>query len=197
MLNRLARQQGLTLVELGIGMTILATLIGLGAPSFGDWINNSKILTAAEGFQNGLQLARAEAVRRNAPVLFQVTNNLTDGCTTSTTGANWVVRLDDATGNCATSASIIQSRPAAEGSAQVAVAADCATLEFNGLGQLNDRADCALPGDGQFDFYLSITGGACAGAGGSLRCRRVVVSLGGQARLCDPAVTTANDPRKC
>lgn len=180
-----------------VSLAILATLISLGVPSFGEWLNNSQILTAAEGFQNGLQLARAEAVRRNVPVYFQATNNLADDCTASTTGANWVVRLDNANGNCATSANIIQSRPAAEGSARVVGAADCATLTFNGFGQLNNRADCELPEDGQFGFNFSITGGTCAEAGGTLRCRRVVVTLGGQVRICDPAVTASNDPRLC
>lgn len=196
-MNRRARQTGLTLVELGIGLVVLTTLISLGAPSFSEWLNNSQILTAAEGFQNGLQLARAEAVRRNVPVYFQATNTLADGCTASATGANWVVRLDDANGNCATSANIIQSRPAAEASARVALAAECATLTFNGMGQLNDRADCELPEDGQFDFNFSIPGGTCAAAGGPLRCRRVVVTLGGQVRICDPAVTDNTDPRVC
>ena len=42
------------------------------------------------------------------------------------------------------------------------------------------------------------TGGTCEHVdGGNMRCLRIDISLGGEARMCDPAVTDATDPRKC
>ena len=75
-------------------------LLAAAAPSFSDWIRNTRIRTAAEAFQNGLQLARAEAVRRNAWVRFQITDTVTAACVLSSTGTNWLVSLNDVTGKC-------------------------------------------------------------------------------------------------
>jgi type IV fimbrial biogenesis protein FimT len=41
-------------------------------------------------------------------------------------------------------------------------------------------------------------GGTCEHVdGGSMRCLRIDISVGGEARMCDPAVADATDPRKC
>ena len=70
-------------MELLIGIAIIGILLALAAPNFAVWIQNSKIRTAAESIQNGLQLARAEAVRRNAQVRFQLTTTLDNDCVLS------------------------------------------------------------------------------------------------------------------
>ena len=193
----LSGQTGVTILELAVALTILAVMVSAAAPGFSDWISNSRILTLAESFQNGLQLARIEAVRRNAPAYFQIADSLTDSCNESTTGANWVVRTDDADGGCATSTTIIQSRPAAEGGTQLAVSAECSTLGFDSLGQLIERVGCEAPDDGHYDFNINVPGGQCVAGGGTLRCRRVRVALGGQILICDPAVSASGDPRRC
>lgn len=193
----LSGQTGVTILEIAVGLTILGVMMSAAAPGFSNWISNSRILTLAESFQNGLQLARVEAVRRNTPVYFQITDSLADSCNAGTSGANWVVRTDDTDGGCATTATIIQSRPAAEGGTELAVTADCSTLGFDGLGQLIEREDCDVPEDGHFDFDINVPGGQCVANGGTQRCRRIRVALGGQIQICDPAVTAANDPRQC
>jgi len=66
------RQQGFTLVELMIAVAVLGILLSVGVPSFKAWLLNTKIRTTAEAMQNGLQLARAEAVRRNERVRFVI-----------------------------------------------------------------------------------------------------------------------------
>jgi len=57
------RQQGVTLIELMVGIAILATLLAMGIPAFTGWIQDTQVRTAAESILNGLQTARAEAVR--------------------------------------------------------------------------------------------------------------------------------------
>ena len=85
--------RGFSLIELLIGVAVLGILLALGASSFRVWISNMRIRTAAESIQNGLQLARGEAVRRNAQIRFQLTDGIGAGCALSTTASNWVVSL--------------------------------------------------------------------------------------------------------
>lgn len=191
-------QQGTTLVELLIGLAIIAVLFSLGSPAFFSWIQNSQIRTSAEAIQNGLHLARGEAVRRNTSVRFQLTSTVTAACGLSTTGGNWVVSLDDPTAACNSAPSdivaprIIQSRSTAEGSPNVAVAAGQASIIFNGLGRVTP-----VPA-GNIDIDVTNpTGGACATAAvDGMRCLRIRVSTGGQIRMCNP-ILAATDPQGC
>lgn len=184
-----------------IGLAIIASLFGLAAPSFRDWIQSSQIRTAAESIRNGLQLARAEAVRRNTTVGFSFTTTLDGSCALSTADSNWIVSMGNPTadlpGNCGNAPSdtgtprIIQSRAAAEGSSNVVIAADRSNIIFNGLGRI-----VPVPGS---DINIDISnpvGGTCANVGGPMRCLRVAVSLAGQVRLCDPGRATG-DPQGC
>lgn len=61
---------GFSLVELVIAMMVGAILLRLGMPSFGNWIGNQRMRTTAEALLHGLNVARSEALRRNARVLF-------------------------------------------------------------------------------------------------------------------------------
>ena len=65
-----ANCKGVTLIELLIGMAILALILGLGLPSISTWMQNTQLRSAADAVQSGLQLARAEAVKRNTSVGF-------------------------------------------------------------------------------------------------------------------------------
>lgn len=178
MLNSHTAQHGYTLIELAIGMVIVAVLLAAAAPSFRNWIQSSQIRNAAEAIQNGLQLARAEAVRLNSPVQFALG-----------TGSDWNVGCITVTAACPAT---IQSRPSAEGSANVSVAATQATIAFNGLG----RVTPAPAGDININITNSV-GGSCAPSG-PMRCLRVVTTIGGQIRMCDPALTLSSTyPQGC
>ena len=93
-------QRGVTLIELAIGLSITAIVIAAGVPSFMEWMQNAQVRTAAESLQSGLQLARGEAVRRNLPVIFQLTDSLANSCAVSTSGTGWVVSLSPAASKC-------------------------------------------------------------------------------------------------
>lgn len=195
---------GMSLVELMIGITILGILLMIGLPNMAIWLNNTQIRTTGETLLAGLQLARTEAVKRNQIVRFQMVSDLTSGCTIATGGKSWVVSLDDATGACnaapsdAAAPRIVQTRAGSEGTERTAVAATpAATAYFNGLGRLTS------PGGAINLTRIVITnpaGGACelaGGGGGPMRCLRIDISVGGEAKMCDPAVTDATDPRIC
>lgn len=191
-------QRGVTLIELMIGLVIAAVLFALGAPNFSAFIQNSKIRNAAEAIQNGLSLARVEAVRRNANV------QLVLG-----TGSSWTVGCETAVAGCPAT---IQARTTAEGSTNAAVATSevvastgvaattpvfTSTLSFNSLGRVTNAT---LPTGNNAVFDISNpTGGACAVLNGPMRCLRVVVTSGGQVRMCDPQLTISkpDDPQAC
>lgn len=190
MLNR-ARQLGFTAVELMVGVALLAILLSIGGPNFAVWLQNSQIRTMSEGALNGIQLARAEAVRRNAQVRFQLVDTLSNSCALATAGPNWIISMDSAVGACASTnmadadvpvaPRIIQARSAGDGSANAVVAAGQSSIVFNGLGRVTPvpAADIAIN-------ITNPTGGTCAASGGRMRCLRVVVGAGGQIRMCDP-----------
>lgn len=190
-------RRGFTLIELMVGIAVFAFVMAMGAPSFSTWIQNGQIRTATEAIQNGIHLARAEAVRRNVPVRFQLTDTLTNACALSTSGSNWVVSLDAAAGLCneapsadlaaPTAPRVIQSRAGGEGSANAAIAADQSSIVFNGLGRVTP-----IPGGNININITNPTGGACAAASGPMRCMRVVVSAAGQVRLCDPRFASSD-----
>ena len=118
-------QHGVTLIELMITLTILGILTVAAMPSYSQWIQNSQIRTASDAILNGLQLARAEAVRRNAAVSF-----------TLSSGTAWTI-------NIVSDNSVVQSRSAGEGSRNVisTVTPGVATkVTFNGLGRVSDVA---------------------------------------------------------
>lgn len=204
------QQRGMSLVELAIGLAIVGILLALAAPSYSTWIQNTKIRTTAEAILNGVQLARAEAVRRNTQIRFYLTDTLTAACVASTGGTNWVVSFDDPTGLCANALlnealdagdaavspapRMIQVRPSNEGSTGVTVLAGQSSIIFNGLGRVTPVPGATINID-----VSNPAAGACAalgGGGGPIRCLRVTVSQGGQVRLCDPARANT-DPVGC
>jgi type IV fimbrial biogenesis protein FimT len=199
-------QAGVSLIELLIGLAIMALLIMIGLPNMAIWLQNSKIRTAGETTLAGLTLARTEAVRRNQIVRFQMVNNLTSGCVISTAGTDWVVSLDNATGACDATPGepapgdppprILQKRSGSEGTTNAVLAASTAgVVHFNGLGRITS------PGGAANMTQVAISnpaGGTCEHVdGGAMRCLRINISVGGDARMCDPAVTDATDPRIC
>jgi len=62
------KQNGFTLVELMITVSIAAILASLAVPSFNEAMVNSKLNSLANSFVASAQLARSEAIKRNTTV---------------------------------------------------------------------------------------------------------------------------------
>lgn len=196
------RQRGFTLVELMVTISVLALILFAVMPSIGTWLDNTRIRNAADSLQNGLQLARSEAVQRNQNVSFWLVSLndpavLSDDCTLSSSSGSWVVSVNSPIGHCADAPSttsspmLVTGRPVGDGG-RVAVSAlqsDGATagttVTFNGFGRIVNTDAI-----GQID----VTG---ANTGVNYRYLRIAVTPAGLVRMCDPRVTDANDPRKC
>jgi len=190
------RSYGFTLIEMMITLAVMGLLFMVGMPSMSTWLQNSQLRASAEATQAGLQLARAEALRRNAPVRFQLVDTFTAACVLSGNATNWIVSINDPTGLCDVDPSdiaaplTIQKRSGAEGSPNAVVAATGgSSIVFNGLGRTSGAAIT------QIDI-TNTSGGNCQPAG-PMRCLRINISSGGQMRMCDPAVTDNTDPRFC
>jgi type IV fimbrial biogenesis protein FimT len=191
---------GFTLIELMITIALIAILLALGAPALVRWNQNNQVRALAESLQNGLMIARGEAVHRNAAVRFQLVTTTDASCAPSDTGRNWVVSLDDPAGNCNVAASdavaprILKVGAAAESTRNAAVNGGGVSLvAFNGLGQASTAATIDITNPAAGACITSAT----TGAADRVRCLRVTVSAGGQVRMCDPAVTAVDDPRRC
>jgi type IV fimbrial biogenesis protein FimT len=180
------KRRGFSLIELMIAVTIFAIAMMLALPSFTEWIQGQQIRVATEAILNGLQIARAEAIRRNLPV------QIVFG-----PGTAWAVTE-------MTSGAAVQSRVAEEGSVNAVLTAVNAgppavaatTVTFTPLGSTMANAD-ASPTVTRLDIS-NPTGGLCQALGGPMRCLAVQVSGGGSLKMCDPhPLVVAPDARAC
>ncbi len=194
------------MIELLIVVVIVGVLAVIAAPALSSWIQNAQIRTTADAIQNGLQLARGEAVHLNTLMRFQLTTTTDNSCALSTTNSNWVVSQLDPTGACASAPSsvtnfvgdplIVQVRPSAEGSGSAVDAAGQSVICFNGLGKQAINAACPAPATVTISV-TNPTGGTCRQVGGPMKCLNVVVSSAGQIRMCDPSLSQAANPAGC
>jgi type IV fimbrial biogenesis protein FimT len=185
-------QRGFTLVELMTGLAIFALLLMLALPSFSIMLNNQRLRAQAESVANGLQNARAEAVKRNAQVEFVTTDDNAGIAaqvatiapvtpTTAPAGQNWLVRVMTSPGNY----DYIEGKNA---TSSAIMASTVSSIMFRGLGQTTLANTVTYQ-------ITNPAGGACAP--GPMRCLNVTVTPGGQIRMCDPSITAAGDTRKC
>lgn len=214
-------QQGVSIIELMIAVAIMGILLALGLPSFKDYLANVKVRSMAEAYLAGLQNARGEAVKRNGGVEFLVTgdNPTADnaGATYATVDAGtWVVSSKNWMTRISSPATFIEGKVSQEGSGgndpvQVQIWADAnrnnspdagespvAGVIFGGFGSAVFKPTLLTTTNGPAVFrFTNPAAGACAQSGGPIRCLQIVVSTGGQVRMCDPAVTAAGDTRAC
>lgn len=162
--------QGFTAIEMLITISILGILATIAAPSFKNLLINAQIRTAAQGLTDGIQLARAEAIRLNQPTVF-----------TKGTQSSWTVTVVNG-------GATLQSRPHTEGStvATVAVTPNAATkITFNSLGRVIANADASAP-----ITRLDIDAPTSSISAADSKELRIIVTGGGAVRLCDPNGTT-------
>lgn len=176
--------QGMTLIELMIAVVIAGLLLMFAVPSYTAWLNNSQIRTAAESILDGMQLARAEAVRQNTKVQFALTKLPMSDWTVS------VVSLLPAT------SAVVQTRSSAEGSATARInttlPAGATTVTFTSLG----RVSTANNFDGTAELTEADVTSTSAAANRPLNVRVGGAAGGGMVRMCDPALASSN-PQSC
>ena len=192
--------KGNTLIEMMIAIVILCILLVLTARSYGVWIANSRIRTAAETLAAGLSAARNEAIKRNRSVGFYLVTDLSSDCTVSGSGTSWVASIDDPTRKCdvavaaALAPFIVAKKSAAEGTDKVSISAldasgaAASTIIFNGVGRVLLTGSSPIA---QIDIASAVL------ASDQAREMRIVLTTGGMIRMCDPSISNATDTRIC
>jgi type IV fimbrial biogenesis protein FimT len=95
-----ARQAGVTLIELLVVVSIAAILAAMAAPSFRSFINSTRQSSAAMQLVSDLNLARSEAIKRNAHILVCARNAAGTDCVGSTNWqVGWLVCLEGGAAN--------------------------------------------------------------------------------------------------
>lgn len=72
-------QGGATLIELMIGLAIVAFMLGIGVPSMTNWLSANKANAIAEFYAEGYATARREAVKHNAASRLVLSPNAVSG----------------------------------------------------------------------------------------------------------------------
>lgn len=67
-MGRKRTQNGFTLLELMITLMVAGTILGMAAPSFREFVLNSRMTGSANDLLTSLNLARSEAIKRQRPV---------------------------------------------------------------------------------------------------------------------------------
>lgn len=169
------QQKGFSLVELVVTIVVLMAVSTIAIPAFQSSIGNAQIRTVSESIRDGLQLARAEAIKRNARVKF----------TLQSTSA-WQIGCVTPTPSCPAA---ISQKSASEGSsANINVTADNFTAVFSGFGTRDPASPVGLTS-------VNITNTQVSSS--DLKALRVTLAAGGNVKVCDPSVTITGDPRAC
>ena len=87
-------EQGFTLTELILTMTIAAILVAVAAPSFDSMVNNNRVTTEVNRFISHLQYARSEAIKRGIDVSICASDDAID-CKVGTWTEGWIVFVDN------------------------------------------------------------------------------------------------------
>ena len=105
MLKKRTAETGLTIIELVVSMAVAAVLAALALPSFAEFIDDQRLRGVATELMADLNLARGEAIKRNARVLVCPKAGKSDAnfCASNNKDwkQGWVVCYDvDADGKC-------------------------------------------------------------------------------------------------
>lgn len=188
--------RGFTLVEMLIAVSIVGILMAVGASSYQTWINNTRVRSVATSISQGIQLARATAIKNNSRASFDFTGTIAGNTTT----ADWAVCDNTVNANPGNrpclAADIVEQFAATGKSSQLLVTfTGTSCMEFNGMGRRNTTARCNS-NSGQIDITYPAAG-TCENAGGKVRCLRITTDSAGTTRMCDPALSQAVNPAGC
>ncbi len=82
-----------------ITLTVSSILLAIAVPSFRNMTANSRLTAQVNDLVSAVNLARSEAIKRNASISFCRTDNATDTACSTTTGnwASWIVATSGGT----------------------------------------------------------------------------------------------------
>ncbi len=137
---------GFTLVELMVTIAVIAIIAAVAVPAMQSLINSNRLSGMAEEVTTSLQLARSEAVRRNARVTVCASADGTT-CTNTTSWSRWIVTgRDNTTGET----DVIRDQAVA-GTLQLSGPADGIRFNPSGLIRAQQSLTVCMPTDNPAD----------------------------------------------
>ena len=170
--------RGFTLVELLVTLLVASILLGIGAPAFGNLVEQTRLTTTTNQFLTTLHMTRSEAIRRGALVTLCTS---TDGatCTGTSWDAGWILFANPSRANQPSGPDSILRIGSAWTNPSIAVTGNqpvSQRVSYNALGQTERLSGALLMG--------TIT--ICAtGAEG----RAIVISSAGRPRVATTGCT--------
>ncbi len=189
---------GFTAIELMTAVSILAILLGIGIPSLVDWVRNNRVRVVANALQSGLRGAQSDALSRSEPVVLFLTNAKVESTTSAfsadANGKFWAAVTVPGL-MAADTATLLNSGVLGDMADGVTITGPSAIC-FNSLGRLSANsapgpagASCSLPATTASVFDIDMPN--------AKRHLRVMVSIGGQVRMCDRDKDIAQYPDGC
>lgn len=186
------RQEGVTLAEVLITLSVSAIVLAIGAPAMGQWVRDIEVRGSASSLLSVLQAARAEALSRNAAVRLELTD--------AQGRPGWRLECVQVSARCP---AVIRQEPVNTGTAirwgtsaqaglpafDVAIAAGKgmpAGIRFDALG----AAPAVATGSDIARVDITHASGA------NVRRRIVLIAARGMARVCDPSAAIGH-PEHC
>lgn len=179
----MSRTRGFTLLELIITVTVAGILAAIAVPSFQGIIANARTRSTAESFNQALQLARSEAIKRNARVSFRFT---TAGAWTVCSAVSTTVQT-----SCTPTSGIVQVKDAAEASGNVTITPTpngTSMITFTQTGRPFLDASLAWKNPDGTNEVTNIDFSSTAGS----NTYRILITSSGSIKLCNPNLPAGN-----
>ncbi|MBD3650725.1 MAG: GspH/FimT family pseudopilin [Alcanivorax sp.] len=152
---------GFTLIELMLTLALVAIVLGFGVPSMTQLIRSNQVINQTNSVLGGIQLARAEAVKRG--VGMAVCGSSDQASCDGQWGQGWLVYEDSDGSGSPTSTNIVR---VADGSAEVDNTSG-GVVRFDHQGLRRDTSEATV----------TIKRSAC----GSEKARQISIARGGRA----------------